>query len=200
MARAAFLLLGAAVCLGAATPSLETSIDRPTIARAIALGRSHDAAALQRFHASYLIRLNDAPLDELEVVTEFRRVVLATQIKPNDISWGPEQAQKMLRPFRGTVSLVLRVTFPPQNLYRAMPAFDLVLYDRVRGTLRARDTRQMPQYIAGQLAPPGSPILGGLVEATFDAERLDRRAVYLAGIGEEGRELRRVEVDFSRIE
>jgi hypothetical protein len=50
------------------------------------------------------------------------------------------------------------------------------------------------------LAPPGSPILGGFIEATFDARPLDRRAVYLAGIAEEGRETRRIAVDFSRIE
>ena len=44
----------------------------------------------------------------------------------------------MLQPWRNRVALVLHVKFPPANLYRVMPRFDLVLYDRARAQAAGR--------------------------------------------------------------
>jgi len=198
--------LRAAAPRSAAPAPLATNIDAASIARAIALGRSPDRSARQQFHDAYFIRLNDPLLDQLEIVTEFRRVVLVTEDRAGaaDSDWGPRQAADMLRPWRGRFALVLHVTFPPTNTYRAMPRFDIVLYGRPPTAAPARidplEVMETPRYVSGQPAPPGTPILAGLVEATFGAGRIDPRAIYLAGIAFEGRELRRVEVDFGRIE
>ncbi len=201
---------GAAIVAGRLPPPgaqpFATNIDDAAIARAIALGRSPDSTERQRFHDAYVIPLNDPLLDRLEIVTEFRRVVLATEdrVRAGDIDWGPRQAAAMLEQWRGKVTLVLRVTFPPDNTYRAMPPFALVLYGRPQTAAPPRIEPlyllETPKYVADQPAPPGTPILGGIVEATFRAAPLNARAVYLAGIALEGRELRRVEVDFGRVE
>ena len=85
-----------------------------------------------------------------------------------------------------------------------MPRFDIVLYGRPQTAAARRieplDLLETPRYTSGQPAPPGTPILAGLVQATFGAAKLDPRSVYLTGITFEGRELRRVEVDFGQIE
>ena len=207
--RAAIAAVFAAAVLSAgAAPArpFATNIDTVTIERAIALGRSTDAAARQRFHGAYVVRLNDSLLDSLEIVTEFRRVVLATEdrARAGDIDWGARQAADMLQPWRDKVALILHATFPPNNTYRAMPRFDIVLYGRPQagaaGRIEPVDLLATPQYVSGQPAPPGTPILGGLVQATFAARALNPRAVYLGGIIFEGREVRRVEIDFGRIE
>jgi hypothetical protein len=183
----------------------ETDIGRAAIDRAIALGQSGDATSLARFNDPYTIALGGPLLVRLEVLTEFRRVVLAARehAQFGELSWGAEEAAAMLRPFRRTVTLTLYVTLPPQNTYRSMPRFDIVLYRRPgSGTGRVEPIERMetPRYVSGQPAPPGSPILGGSIEAVFSARDIDPRGVYLAGILEAGRELRRVEVDFGRVE
>ncbi len=213
-ARVERAALGAALAvagLSAAAPPghapFRPHIDGITIERAVALGRSRDPAVRQRFHDAYVIRLNDALLDRLEVVTEFRRVVLETEdrVRAGDIDWGPRQATDMLRPWRDKLAVALYVNFPPDNVYRAMPRFDIVLYGRPRSaqagrTIHPIDLLETPRYIAGQPAPPGTPILAGTVQATFAARPLDAGGVYLAGIVMEGREVRRVEIDLGRFE
>ncbi|MGE5360353.1 MAG: hypothetical protein ACM3NQ_15160 [Bacteroidales bacterium] len=200
VAVTALIIAAAGVALGA----FESRIDASRIDRAIALGRAGDAAARQRFHDAYVVRVGDPELTRVEVVTEFRRVVLAAEQRSGfgDATFSRRDAENLLRPFRNTVSIVVYLRFPPQNAYRAMPDFQVVVYDRppASGRLLPRDTRAVPQYVSGQLAPPGSPLLGGSVEATFDARRLDPRGIYLIGVGQQGRELRRIEVDFGRIE
>ncbi len=201
-------VLAAAVGLLASAPSthpFDSNIGSAAIDRAVAIGRS-SGAVRQRFHDQYVVRLGDPILEQLEIVTEFRRVVLATEdhVRLADAAWGARQAEEMLRSRRGTISLVLRVAFSPRNVYREMPRFALVLYARPEarppGRLEPLDLIETPRYVSGQPAPPGTPILGGMVEAIFDARALDPRGVYLAGIALEGRELRRVELDFGRVQ
>lgn len=203
-ALAAPLAVLLAIAAAGGTHAFEIGLDAGAIARAVALGRSRDQAKLRQYHSAYLFSL-DPPFDRLEILTEYRRIVIAAEERSGfDSAWGAEQAAAMLRPLRGTVALVLHVTFPPNNVYRAMPAFDIVLYDRAGSAagrrIAPREVRATPRYLPGQPAPAGTPILGGSIEAIFDARTLQRRAVYLAGIFREGRELRRVDVDFGRIE
>jgi hypothetical protein len=202
----ALAVAGLSVALQAAG-RLETNIDSAAIDRAIVLGRSSDFAARQRFHDQYVVGFNDASLDRLEVVTEFRRVVLETEnrVRAADLDWGPQQAASMLAPWRGKIAVTLHVNFPPNNLYRAMPRYEIVLYGRPHtldagNRIQPIDVLETPLYVSGQPAPPGTPILAGLIQATFAARTLDRRGVYLAGIAMDGRELRRVEIDFGRFE
>ncbi len=207
--RVAIAAVLAVVALCAAAPRVQpfgTNIDAAAIGQAIALGRSIDPAARQRFHDVYVIHLDGPLLDRLEIVTEFRRVVLATEdrVRAGDIDWGPQQAADMLQPWRDKVTLILHVTFPPNNAYRTMPRFGIVLFGRPQaaaaGRLEPLDLLETPRYLSGQPAPPGTPILGGIVQAIFAARNLDTRAVYLSGITFEGREVRRVEIDFGRID
>lgn len=210
----AVALAGAAATSPAAV-AFETGIRTDAIKRAIDIGQSPGSEASLGFHERYVFLLRDRLLDRLEIVTEFRRVVLATEdrVRLADMTWGAQRAEAMLRPWRDKVSLVLHVSFSPKNTYRAMPRFRIVLYSRssttaVPGAALSRqanriepiDLVETPRYISGQPAPPGTPILAGIVEATFAARMLEPRSAYLAGIFLEDRELRRVELDFSRIE
>jgi hypothetical protein len=160
------IALAAAAALAPVPRPFKTGLTTVDIERAIELGQSPGSEASQRFHDAHVILIGDPVLDRLEIVTEFRRVVLRTEdrVRLAAITWGPRQAAEMLRPWRARVSLVLHVTFSPRNVYYTMPRF------------------------------------GGMVEATFDASALDHRGVYLAGIDLEGREVRRVELDFGRVD
>lgn len=198
----------AAACLAvlaagppAAAP-IEIGLDRAAIAEAVRLGRSGGRTAHSTFHAAYRIALNDPIVRHLEVVTEFRRVVLLTEEREGagDASWDVAQAMAAARSFRGRVELVVQLQFGPQNTYRSMPAYGLVLYDRVEGAAQQPlDALLTPAYVGGQPAPTGTPILSGTVAATFDAGRLAPDGHYLAALLLDGREVRRVPVNLRDI-
>ncbi len=202
------LAVAALALLAAIAPTaawFDASIDAAAVDQAIALGRTPGSPDLSRFHQQYVIGLGGPMLDRLEIITEFRRVVLATEehARLADIGWGARDAERMLRPWRDKITLVLHVTFPPNNTYREMPPLGIVLYARPGsggpGRMEPIDLRATPRYISGQPAPAGTPILGGRVDATFDARALDPHGIYLAGIDMDRREVRRVEVNFARV-
>lgn len=205
MERSRVRALAKAAALMAATAHLvafETSIDARAIERAIAIGRS-DQLKRALFHEAYTIRAGDPVVNRIEIVTEFRRVVLAAEERARlgDALWGVRDATDALRPFRGHVAIVVRVTFHPQNLYVTVPPFDVLMYGRAPGTppRRPLEVRALPEFRPG-LAPPGSAMLGATVTATFDSRGLDRVGSYLAGIFQEQREIIRVPIDLGRIE
>ncbi len=188
-----------------ATPAspADTQLDRAAVEHAIAIGRGPERA-YQAFEEPYRLRLGGPTFVELEIVTEFRRVVLAARQRAlvGDSTWGYEEALDALRPYRGRLTFILRVALPPQNVDYRLPAFDMVVYPppgRGSGPLSALDVRRLPQYVAGQLAPPGSPVLGGLIEQSFDARALDPRGSCLVGLFAEGKEVQRVPVDLATV-
>jgi hypothetical protein len=213
-ARAALTLGLGALCCSATLTAFDPRPDTAALERAIALGRSASASALDRFGAPYRVPIAAAPglvgdpsLDHLELMTPFRRVVLAAseQARQQNPRWGVPQAAEFVRPYRDAVSLILYLRFPPQNVLVTMPRYEIVLYRRdapsgERSEFEPREIREVPRSISGTAVPPGSPIVVGSIEAVFDARLLDPRGVYLAGIRQGGRELRRVEVDFRQVE
>lgn len=125
------LLLGAPVCVYA----IQEQITDPDIRQAIAVARQRDAA-LSAFHARYTVALGDPTFDRVEVITEFRRVVMTAEERVKvDTLWDITKAKPALTPHRGLVSFVLWIKFPPQNLLpqpllASLPKYELILYPK----------------------------------------------------------------------
>jgi hypothetical protein len=179
--------------------------DASSIAEAIATAKGSEAERA-RFHEAYFVRTNDAVVRRLEVVTQFRRAVLAAEARlrfkelvvPRDI-------EAEVRPFRGLSALRLHLVFSPHNVLVTMPSYDMVLLappgragapDPQRPILPV-DTIRTPLQISGQLAPPGSPMTAGLIEATFDLDAAGWRQPHIVGVLREGRYVLRVPLDLS---
>jgi hypothetical protein len=182
------------------------TLDRSAVERAIALGRSSDAAGLDRFYAAYRVDISDPLLDRLDIITPFRRIVSAAaeHALQGDRGWGVEQALALVASSRDTVSIVIDVRFSPQNMLVAMPSFDIVLYDSPApggaAVIEPVALASTPRDAAGVAVSPGSPLVRGSIEATFGLQRLDPRGVYLVAIRQQGRELRRVEINLGKVE
>ena len=71
------------------------------IERALKLAQAREETRAE-FHAPYIVRVNDATLEQIEVVSEFRRYVLTTEEKLRMGNWlfaqGIRDAQQMLKP------------------------------------------------------------------------------------------------------
>lgn len=126
------LSLGATASVGA----VDDQISDPGIRQAIAVARQLDPVRTA-FHARYAVALGDPTFDRVEVITEYRRVVMMAeeQLKV-DTLWGITKAKPGLAPYRGLVSFVLLIKFPQLNVsplppqVTPLPKYELILYPK----------------------------------------------------------------------
>ena len=81
IARAGALAVLLAATAAVAVGAVDLRLDAPAITRALSLGQTAIAADLVRFHQPYRVDVQRAPVDYLEIVTPFRRIVLAAQAR-----------------------------------------------------------------------------------------------------------------------
>src|SRR4029079_12443309 len=99
------------------------------IEEAVRLGQTRIAADRTRFHAPYRILVTQAPVDYIDVVTPFRRVVLAAdeRARLGDRSFGQRQAIEMLNASHGQFDFVVELTFHPLNTFVTMPEYGVAV-------------------------------------------------------------------------
>src|SRR4029453_10435938 len=92
-------VLVALVASQTTTGAVQTSVDYAAIDEALTLARVSSDTARARFHDAYRLIAARAPVDFLEVVSPFRRIVIAAQQKAaaGDRSFGQRQALDLLR-------------------------------------------------------------------------------------------------------
>lgn len=122
------------------------------------------------FHAGYRSVAADPGIDQVEVITELRRMVLLAEIHAGASGrpWrDAREACHALAPYRGRLTLEARVRFHPQKGYTSLPSLDVHLAS-VFAMQPALDVRADPIRGSGP-APIGepSPIVGAVVEAAF---------------------------------
>jgi hypothetical protein len=124
------------------------------------------------FHAGYRSVAADPGIDHVEVITELRRLVLLaeTHAGPKGRRWrDAAEAGAALAPYRGRLTLEVRVRFHPRNGYTSLPALEVHL-DGTTTTQAPLDVHVEPVYGADPGPAGGSPpIVGAVVAATFVA-------------------------------
>lgn len=213
MTRALPGLVAAAVLLGAspALPAIESGLDDLALSEALSLAR-RGGSVVDAFHAPYTTVVGDSTYERLEIISEFRRAVLiATEQLQVDQRWNLGQLRTALMPYRGSVGIVLRIRFPPQNVLVSVPDYGLVVYPEGAGALGApgdsprvlesTSTSATPLFLAGGgdtlVGPPGSPLSALHVEAWVPAAGLPARGTITVGLLFEGEEQRRVDVSLT---
>jgi hypothetical protein len=175
--------------------ALALNINQDQIYRAIDIARG-SKTDLAAFHKPYIHEFNDATVEVIEVRTEFRRVVLEAQerLRMGDHVWGANNAVVFLKPFRETVTLAARLRFHPQNVLVTMPETQIAL-----GPIVSIADRQTPLFLQGQKKGAPSPIVGGIVEADFDAHAVGQQT-WAASVMMNGHELVHASFDFSKLQ
>jgi hypothetical protein len=203
----ALMTIGAGWTIGAllagslsARPGVDVRLREDDIERALRVGRGLDDERA-RFHRPYLLTLNDAVVDQIEIVTEFRRVVLFAEerIRRGDHLFGLRQAEEALRPWRGRLTIAARLRFHPLNTYVMAPAFQIVLGQPPMPSIDLRQTAlEAPPDPARRTKGPAR-LTGAVVEADFDAALVGRLRQVVRVISED-QEVARKEVDFGQLE
>jgi len=214
MCATAACFLTATMALGA----VEIGLDLAAVDAALRLGRSGSDRDLQRYHASYRHVVGKAPVDYLEIVTPFRRLVMTaeTRARIGDRTFGQRQALEMVGDTAGRIDVQAEFTFHPLNNYVGVPDYAIFLQESAtsgRPTAAPTGYERVPRFgarvegaplllppVPGGIAPGKSqPMLGGAVIAHFDGRGLNPTAVYDVVVEEAGKELARARVDFAKL-
>ncbi len=170
------------------------------ITQALHHGQRIGVCAAPLFHAAYVVDVDDPVIEHLEVITEFRRFVLAAEDQLKAGNWMMARGgfdpkgrtlKDVLRPLAGQVSIRARLRFHPQNNYVTLPA--------VRHPARRSDAASlsMPSARRTSHLRPASlvhaiVINGATIEMFYNAPTIDDRVLPVRLLSE-GREQTRVE-------
>lgn len=214
VARTSFVATALAVVATAGTPAFEQSLSPRTIDEAIAIGLTRVDAERARFHRPYRSEVNVAPVDWIDVVTPFRRVMLEAEARTRSGGrlFGQRDAFAALGTTPNRVSIVVELTFHPMNTFVGVPPYEVAL---VRGTDRIvpLELERVPRFgprVSGVTLPypwnggirlPGvaEPLTGGTLVAQFDGLLLVLDGAYDVVVSEPGRVLARARVTLGAV-
>ena len=200
--------------------AIELALEPRTILEALDIGQTSIERTRTRFHADYRFVVGRAPVDFIEIVSPFRRLVIAaeTGARLGRRMFGQRDALKALEPDPERVEVYVDLTFHPLNTYVGVPGYDVMLKAAQPGAppLVPANIDRIPRFgprVDGQpvyrpvpyaippRAPGGSePLSGGTVIAQFDGRRLNPKGTYDAIVMDEKRkELASVRVDLLRL-
>ena len=170
--------------------AVDLRLDPATISQALSLGQTAITADQTRFHQPYRVEVSRPPVDYVEVVTPFRRIVLAAQARARagDRRWGQRQAIEVEAASPGQIDLYAEFTFHPLNSLVLVPLYRVRVVLPSGGLMEPRNTGSMPRYgprVDGGLVPytptplPGGavrgqsePMLGATIVGSFDGAAL----------------------------
>lgn len=209
MAHTAYRLLVAAALAGSVVAAYEPTLDRRAIADAIAIGQSRIEVQHTRLHQAYRIPVGRPPVDYIEIVTPFRRVVLTIEAsaRAGDRIFGERDALAALAD-GNVIDLIVELTFHPLNTFQTVPVYDVALAPAGTPVIRPRDLERSPRYgvrIDGvspgalSVSPGSQPLLGATLNARFDGRLLKPNGVYDAVVSEAGKEVARARIDLGKL-
>ena len=217
MARA----IAAALLVGAGVWAAEIDLDLRTVQEAITLGQTSFEAERLRFHRPYQVQVSRPPLDAIDIVTPFRRVVIAAELRAlaGDRRFGQRDGLAVAARYPRQVSVHAEFTFHPQNTFVLVPGYRVrwltAAGTRIEPAFTDLSPRYFPKTGTGSLpvppAVPGvgppslpgrsQPMLGATVVAFFDGALLQKPedpARELV-IEEAGQMLARLPIDLTRL-
>src|SRR5262245_56365925 len=183
---------------------LVISMSGTDIERALALARARDSER-QQFHSRYLFNINDPAVTQIEVVTEFRRLVLIAEdhVLHGDFMFtrGVRAGEQALAPTRGKLTLRAQIRFNPLNTFASLPDYAFAV-GIPSGALVAVDTHATPQYSSPFKNRQGktvSTLFGETIESDVASSDIGQTQRPVA-VTLDGKEVARIAVDFSRLE
>lgn len=192
--------------------ALVVALGGKEIERAQQVARGRDAERAE-FHRRYVFDLKDDTVTQLEVITEFRRLVMITEdhLRLGDqmFSRGTRAAETALAPTRGTLTFKSKLRFHPLNTFAGIPSFKLALGPAdspstpvKTSALEALDTAVTGEYskpYKGRGGKSVKTLLGATLQADLPSASVGQAARPL-GVVFEGKEVARVPVDFGHLD
>jgi hypothetical protein len=209
--------LGIVIAVSSTVISLaafEQALDPQSLAEAIQIGSSRIDDTRSRFHVPYRGEAAQPPVDYIDVVTPFRRIVLDAEAhtRAGQGLYGQREALATLGDMPWRIDLVVDLTFHPLNNYIRVPDYTVTLLTTAGTAIPPLAIERMPRFgprLTGTLSYPygsggaapqnGQALSGGMVVAQFDGRALDARGTYTILIREGGKDVAKTSVNFGRL-
>jgi hypothetical protein len=151
-------------------PAITLSIGPADIERALVVARDQDRTR-ERFHAAYIVTVDDPFVQSLEIISEYRRIVLLAEERMSKgdraFSYSSRLAGEALTPWRNRVAVRARLRFHPHNAYVVVPKIEMSV-DGPNADLALIGVTSEPVYgfaERGKQAPIAAAIADGVFEA-----------------------------------
>jgi hypothetical protein len=182
--------------------AIKLQLTTDDIDRALVIAREPERDRA-RFHEPYVQRLDTPTVQSIEVISEFRRVVLLAEeqiLRGNRaFAYSTRSAGDAVHAWRGRVSIVARLRFHPMNTYAALPNIEITV-DGPNADAALIGVLKDPVLALGSGAPGEQvPIIGAVAEAVFDAALIGQTE-RTATLTLDGKVLLRTALDFARVE
>jgi hypothetical protein len=181
------------------TGAVQASLDLPAVNEALLFARTATDTERQQFNRPYRVVVGKAPVDYVEVITPYRRIVLegsARRLAGNVL--GQSQALDMLQTAGATIDVSLELTLNPLNTYIGVPNYRVALDApdgrRIAPTDTFRTARWIPRLEGPPSAtpgatpprPPGGTMVGATIVGRFALSSLNANGNYEVEVGVEG--------------
>ncbi len=177
------------MCCATAAGAVQLTLDRRAIEEAIYIGQSRIESERTRFHVPYRVRVNQPPVDWIDVITPFHRVELAaeTNARSGGRIFGQREAMDALREAPNQIDLVIEMSFHPLNTFVAVPSYQVEVIPPGGQRISPRRLDRFPRFgpradSTGPTLPTpnaiavfggGLPVVGGTMIAAFDGSTFD---------------------------
>jgi hypothetical protein len=195
-----------------AAVALVVAMGAADIERAQQVARSRDSERAQ-FHSRYVFDLPGDTVTRLEVLTEFRRLVIITEdrlrIGDQMFSRGTRLAEAAMAPTRGLTTFRCKLRFHPLNTYADIPPYKLALGPAgpLGAPIRSAMLVPINTTATGEYSQPfkdrSGKIAKTLIGATLDGDvpaPSIGQTVRPLGVVLDGQEVARVQVDFGHLD
>jgi hypothetical protein len=208
-----------AVMLAIPAGAIERTLDRRAIEQALYIAHSSIQADHFRFHVDYRFTVAKSPVDFVEIVSPFRRLVLEaeTSFRQGRRMFGQRDAMKALEPDPERVEVYVELTFHPMNTFINVPEYgvEIVPFGRT-GAIQPGTIDRLPRFgprvddssypfpypypVAPRVPTGTEPLLGGTLIARFQGDAIDPNGVYEVVVKDGEKELGRTwRVDLARL-
>src|SRR5262245_47133868 len=175
------------------------------IERAQQVARGRDSER-QQFHRRYVFPLTDAAVTQIEIITEFRQLVLTTEEHIFRGDWlfsrSVKSGEEAIASSRGLVKIRAMVRFNPLNTYITPPPYLLAITPNATGAPVALETQVASQFstpFKGRGGKTVSSLVGAALEADVASLQLGQ-ATRIVAVILDGKELARTTVEFGKLD
>ncbi|HEY6361322.1 MAG TPA: hypothetical protein VIX63_09470 [Vicinamibacterales bacterium] len=207
------LIVCVAVLAATGIEAIELALGPRALTEALDVGLTRIDSIRTRFHQPYRLPVLRPPVDYAEIITPFRRVVLAAEsrARAGDRLFGQREARATLGDTPEQVDVLVELTFHPQNTFIGLPAYvvRLLPVQAATGPVEPRDFSHVPRFgpringaspaypyaVAPPVAPGAQPLTGGAIIARLDGRILDSNGLYDLVVLDGGKELARARLD-----
>jgi hypothetical protein len=176
---------------GIVTMAVQANLDLPAINEALLFSRTATVTERAQFNRPYRVVVGKAPIDYIDVITPYRRIVLeGSTRRASGVALSQREALDLLTKAGDTLDVSVELSFNPLNTYIGVPDSTVTLISSDGRRLVALETFHTARWTArleslpsatpgsGAPRPPGATMLGATIVGRFSLMSLNASGNY----------------------